>query len=70
MKLVIRKNKARATDEDPEYIVTQKQRLEDDTGYIDVQVGTGIKQDWPSNGEEETVIVLSVEITKSTYSKK
>lgn len=70
MKLVVRKNKAKMTDEHPDYIITQKQRNGNDTGYIDVQVGTGRKDMFPSNGEEESVIVLDVEITKSTYSRK
>lgn len=70
MRLAIRKNKARVAEEDPEYIVTQKQRNDDDTAYVEVQVGTGHKEAWPMGGEEETVIVLNVEITKSTYSRR
>lgn len=70
MKLVLHKNKAKIGDEHPDYIITQKQRKEDDTGYIDVQVGTGRKDVFPHNGEEENVIVLDVEIIKSTYSRK
>lgn len=70
MKLVVRKNRAKVTDEDVDFIVTQKQRSEDDTKYVDVQVGTGRKTELVTNGEEENVIVLDVEITKSTYSRK
>jgi len=70
MKLIVRKNRAKVTDEDPDYLVTQKQRHEDDTRYIDVQVGTGRKTEFPHDGIEENVIVLNVEITKSTYSRK
>jgi hypothetical protein len=71
MKLLVRKNLAKIKDEDPDYIVTQKQRSEDDTGYVMVQVGTGYKEDYPSNNEvAEKYILLNVEITKSTYARK
>lgn len=71
MILVVRRNQLKSNDSDPDYVVMQKQRNEDDTGYIMVQVGSGWKEDWPSNEEvAEKFIRLNVEITKSTYARK
>ena len=69
MKLYLRKNQAKTTDEQPDYVITQKQRNADDTGYAMIQVGTGRKDVFPSNGEEESVILIDIEITKSTYAR-
>ena len=69
MKLYLRKNQAKVSDEDPDYVVTQKQRNEEDTAYTMVQVGTGRKEVYVGNGEEEDVILLDVQITKSTYAR-
>lgn len=69
MRLYLRKNQGKGKEEDPDYIITQKQRNADDTGYTMFQVGTGRKDVFPSNGEEESVILIDIEITKSTYAR-
>ena len=51
MRVLVYKNKGKVKEDDPDYLVIQKQRNEDETAYVMVQIGVGWKQEMP-DGEQ------------------